>query len=132
MRRTNPRAALGIVGLAGRVDRLRRLSAVPAATLAAALSAVLDDHQPMSIYADTCHQAHPDEDGCPACWLYDVCAACCADDYGMTTWCLAEHRPDRADCWPCSTVRVIARSLGPHDRLRFATTTSLTTIEARN
>jgi hypothetical protein len=127
------RAALGIVGLAGHADRLRCLSVLPAATLATALSAVLDEHKPMSIYADTCHQPHPDGGACRACWLYTVCAACCADDYGMTTWCLDEHRPDRRlSCWPCETVRTIARSLGPHGQFRSATTVSATTTEARN
>lgn len=90
----------------------------------AAIRAVLDEHPPSRIYGECGHQHADGEPGtsthdeigavCEDGYQYTVCGSCCVNDYGQHQVCAEEHQPERgnAHCWPCPTVKTMARALG--------------------
>lgn len=97
-----------------------------AATYSQALTAVLDEHQPQRIYGECGHTHVADEPGtvlvdevgqvCEDGYLYTICGGCCCTEDGDQVLSCSEesdrHERDLLPCWPCGTVRVVARALG--------------------
>lgn len=96
----------------------------PAKVVSDLVTAVLDLHVPQRLY-DACGHDHTDgepgvvlidEHGyvCADGYQFSVCRECCCDpdgNRGLT--CADTHGDvDAAPCWPCPTVRGVARALG--------------------
>ena len=71
---------------------------------------MLERHSEWRIYEECDHPKGENDFGCPDCYCYSICRACCAGDgSGQTEQCASDH--DLMKCWPCPTYLAISRAL---------------------